>query len=172
MGWINNQGYQRSRIPMAPDPHPKLSFTYGMDRRSRMPTTPDPYPKLSPTYGMDWRSRMPTVTWSSSKTKSYLWDRLMTKDANWHLILILTGWINNQGCPQAPNPHPYGMDWQPRIPTIKDANGIWSSSKTKSYLYDGLMIKDVDDTWSSSKTKSYLQHGLTIKDDYGHLTLI
>ena len=110
-----------------------------------MLTTPDPYPKLSPTYGMDRRLRMPMGTlplsktksyqWDgltikdangigfSSKTKSYLWDGLVIKDAYRHLILIQTGWIDNQGCPQAPNPHPYEMNRQPRIPTIKDANG-------------------------------------------------
>ena len=61
------------------------------------------------------------------------------------LILILTGWIDNQGCPRAPNPHPNGMDRQPRMPTTPNPypklsptygmdwsrmpTGTWSSSK-------------------------------------------
>ena len=36
-----------------------------------------------------------------------------------------TSWLNiAKGSRWAPNPHTYGMDRQPRIPTIKDANGI------------------------------------------------
>ena len=64
------------------------------------------------------------------------------------------------------------MDQQPRISTIKDTNGTWSSSKTKFYLWDGSTIKDANNTWSLSKTKSYLRDELTIKDAYGHLILI
>ena len=65
-GWINNQGY----------------------RRSRMSTVLDSHPKLSPTYRMDWRSRMPTGTWSSSKTKSHLQDGQTIKDAYRNLTPI------------------------------------------------------------------------------------
>ena len=87
------------------------------------------------------------------------------------------------------------MDQQPRIPTIKNVNGTWFSSKTQSYLQDGLTIKDAYrhliliqklsptyrmdkrskmpiGTSPLSKTKSYQQDGPTIKDAYGHLFLI
>nr|POE85346.1 hypothetical protein CFP56_49450 [Quercus suber] len=75
-------------MPMIPDPYPKLSLTYEMDRRSRMSMAPDPYPKLSLTYGMDRQSRVPMGTLPLSKTKSYQGDGPMIKDACRHLILI------------------------------------------------------------------------------------
>ena len=65
----------------------------------------DPHPKLSPIYGMDRKSRMPTGTYSSSETKSYLWDGPTIKEANGHLILILTGLIDVLKHQRAPNPH-------------------------------------------------------------------
>ena len=129
-----------------------------------MPTTLDSHPKLSPIYGIDRRSRMPTGTWSSSKTKPYLRDGSITKNAHGNLIVILTGWIDNQGywrsrMPTAPNPHPnlsptYEMDRWSRMsmafnphPKLSPTYGMDRQSrmpmgtlllsKTKSYQLDG-----------------------------------